>query len=239
MVVGYSGVGKSHTVQFFAKYLCPWFDESYYCFSFQEFFDKCTTCPEHSVVILDECFESMNTKAGISKEFHKVVSFLQVIRQRHLYIFLLLPNFFDLNKSIALYNTSLLFVCYEDGDKRGFYVVFDRIRKKNLFINGHKMQDYSVEFPNIRGRVNSECIINWEKYEKRKKEHLLQQLKEEEEIKKARPSIERDKLLAYNKEILGISVDRLIEIINRPSRTIYDAINRQKEFINEKFKKEN
>jgi len=238
LVCGYSGVGKSHTTQFFARYLCPWFDHTYYCFSVDEFMEKCSTCPEYSSVVLDECFESMNSKAALSREFQKVISFLQIIRQRHLFIFLVLPNFFDLNKSVALYNSSLLVVCYDNLGKRGQYLVFDREKKKNLFIRGHKMMDYSVEEANIRGHVNSTPIIDWKKYEGRKTEHLLQQIKSEQKESKSRPSIERDRLISYCKEILGLSVDRLKEICVMPQRTIYDSINRQKDYVIKRFKEE-
>lgn len=238
IIAGYSGVGKSHTVQFFARYLCEWFDSSYYCFTINEFKEKATNCPEHSAVILDESFDSMNSKASLSKEFQKVISFLQIIRQKHLYIFLLLPNFFDLSKSVALYNSNLLVVCYTtDSGQRGRYAVFDRDAKKNLYIRGLKMMDYGKENPNFRGQVPAKCIIDWEDYERRKANHLKEQIKKEEHEKKSRPIIERDKLLSYNKEILGLSVERLNEITAMPPTTIYDALRRYKDFILKKFSK--
>lgn len=239
IIAGYSGVGKSHTVQYFAKYLDPNFTADNYCFSIDEFIEKASTCPPYTAIVLDESFDSMNSKASLSKEFQKVISFLQIIRQKNLYIFLLLPNFFDLQKSVALYNTNLLIVAYTDErGKRGRYAVFDRDRKKNLYIRGYKMMNYSAEKPNFRGKVPVTCVIDWARYEEKKKEHLLQQMKQDEHEQKSRPSRERDRAICYLKEIVGLSVERIMDITRMPQRTVYDSINRQKEFILKKFKPE-
>lgn len=239
IVAGYSGVGKSHTTQFFAKYLCSWFDSSYYCFSINEFIEKASNCEPYSALVLDESFDSMNSKASLSKEFQKIISFLQIIRQKNLYIFLLLPNFFDLQKSIALYNTNLLIVCYTDKKgRRGNYAVFDRDKKKNLYIRGYKMMDYSRETPNFTGKVPATPIIDWEDYERRKAAHLKQQIDRDEQQIKSRPIVERDKCISYMKEILGLGVDRINLITEMPPTTIYDSVNRQKDFIIKKFKEQ-
>jgi len=177
VVSGIPGAGKSTLARTMAKFVCPWFDESYIAFDYDDFVKLCDNAPEHSAIVLDESFESMNTKVSTSPQFQKIIQHLQLIRQRHLFVFLCLPNFFDLSKGIAVFRTSHLFFVYDDEDgNRGRFCAFDRTAKRKLYIKGNRFLDYYAWSPNFKDRfIENKNICNIELYDRRKLEHLRSQ----------------------------------------------------------------
>lgn len=197
IIAGTPGTGKSNFAMNLARYCCEWFDLSYVAFTAKQFIDLTTNCKKNSSVVLDESFASMNIRAGVSKDFVRVVNHLQLVRQRNLYIFLCLPNFFDLQKSIAIYRTHHLFVCYSPnfGD-RGSFAAFSRDAKKLLYIKGRQFMNYHAEKPNFRGRFVKAKCVDHEAYERLKFENL----KEQEDIMIDKNSKARDSYIAWIRE---------------------------------------
>lgn len=177
VICGLSGAGKStmarNTV---AKYCCPWFSDKYTAMTDKHFIHITKNCKPNSSVILDESFASMNTKLTFSPEYLRVVNHLQIIRQKNLFIFLCLPNFFDLGKGMAIFRSSHLFVTYaqEDG-ARGYFLAFGREEKRKLYVKGMKFMDYYAEEPNFKGRFYKNAGVNDEEhYVKMKMDNLLE-----------------------------------------------------------------
>lgn len=153
IVAGIPGVGKSEFAKVSSRYLCPWFDEKYIAFNAQDFIRITTEAPEYSAVVLDESFESLNTSMSRSPQFVKIINHLQLIRKKHLFIFLCLPNFFDLGSGIALFRSSHLFVVEADEEgNRGYFKAYGRRRKWRLYVNGKKFMNYKAEKPNYKDR---------------------------------------------------------------------------------------
>lgn len=225
LCTGLPGVGKSTFVQFTARYLCDWFNEDYIAFTDEDFIRICNEAPEYSSVVLDESFASLNSKVGMTGAFLRIINHLQLIRQKHLFIFLILPNFFDLSKGVAIFRSSHLFVIYEKENRRAF-AVFDRESKKELYIRGGKYIDYNCVNPNFRGRFDREplqgVIVNKEIYERRKREHLMSQGYEKSETQTdARKS--RDACIKYMVETLNMKKKDVAEIAMVDPRTIYNV----------------
>lgn len=199
LVSGNPGVGKSNFAISCAKFLCENFNEKYICFSAQEFIDLTSTCPKNSAVILDESFASLNAKVSMSSDFIRIINHLQLIRQKNLFIFLVLPNFFDLAKGVAIYRAHHLFVVYGEkfGD-RGRFAAFSRDNKRLLYINGQKFMNYNAQKPNFRGKFVKQKVIDKEVYEKLKSEHLKKQ--GEIQTKKSKYQMQRDKLIKFCNE---------------------------------------
>lgn len=192
--------GKSqlarHTI---ARYLCPWFDNSYTVFSADQFIEVTNNCPEHSAIVLDEAFDSLNSRKTMSKEFLKIVNHLQLLRQRHLFIILCLPNFFDLSKGVSIFRSSHLFVVYAHPKtgKRGGFLAFGRDTKRKLYIQGGKFLNYGAVRPNFVGEFRKNIkLLDDDEYEKMKMEHLLDQNKKLEKPTEAR--VDRANEIARN-----------------------------------------
>ncbi len=211
VVAGLPSSGKSQFAQGACKYLCSWFDENYIAFSGEQFVDLCNTAPEFSAIILDESFQSLNTRTTMTPEFQKIINHLQLIRQKHLYIFFCLPNYFDLAKGIAIFRTHHLYVTYTDswGD-RGPFMAFDRDAKRNLYVKGQKFMDYNAHPANFYGRFALSHCIDENIYDKMKKKHLIEQGSEETVSDKQK--IGRNNLVFYLFDELKLKTDQISDI---------------------------
>jgi predicted ATPase len=192
IVSGLPGSGKSTLAKTIAKYCDPNFTVDNIAFSDKGkdgFIDISNRLPDYSSVILDESFASLNSKVGMTSEFLNIINHLQLLRQKHLFIILCLPNFFDLGKPVSIFRSSHLFVTYDTEGDRGSFLAFDRNAKRKLFIMGHKFIDYNVVKANFRGQFTiNHGIIDEDEYNRRKREHLLSQ---EQNTKKKRPEISK------------------------------------------------
>ena len=176
LIAGYPGTGKSNFAMSVARYCCEWFDISYIAFDAESFIELTNKCKPNSSIILDESFQSLNSKTTMTSDFVRIINHLQLVRQKNLYIFLCLPNFFDLAKTIAIYRSSHLFVTYsEKYGHRGSFAAFGREEKKNLYILGQKFMNYNAARPNFRGRFVKAKGLDMEGYIQRKQEHLKAQ----------------------------------------------------------------
>lgn len=177
VIAGLPGSGKSTFARTPAKYCCKWFDESYIAFTGDDFIRITNDCPKYSSVILDESFQSMNSKVTMTEDFLRIINHLQIIRQKNLFIFLCLPNFFDLSKNIAVFRTSHLFVVYAtDEGQRGRFMAFGRKQKRKLYILGNRFMDYDCVRSNFNGSFSlNPTIINDKLYEDMKMSHLQSQ----------------------------------------------------------------
>jgi hypothetical protein len=178
IIAGIPGDGKSTLGWNLASYVCAWFSLSYICFTAEEFIRVTTNCPKFSSVILDESFEAFNSKGSMTKDFKRVLNHLQIIRQRNLFIFLCLPNFFDLSKNVAVFLASHLFFVYSnrEGD-RGTFLVFGRDEKRKLYVKGSRYMDYGCVTANFSARfyVNKGLILNEEEYDRKKLKYFISQ----------------------------------------------------------------
>jgi hypothetical protein len=233
LVCGLPGLGKSNFAITCAKFCCEWFDESYICFTAEEFIKKTTECQERSAIMLDESFASLNSKISLTSDFLKIVNHLQIIRQKNLYIFLCLPNFFDLAKGIAIYRSSHLFVCYGErfGD-RGDFAAFDRDKKKELYIEGLKYMNYKCVQPNFRGKFTKQQVINEESYRNNKITHL--RIKDPIE-KESKADIKVHKLCAYMNIVDEYTQIEIANIIDSTQQNVQKFVSKEKDFILEKY----
>lgn len=228
IVSGLPGLGKSNFAINIAKFFDYNFTEKNIAFTSDEFIELSNTLPRHSALILDESFASLNSKIGMSADFIRIVNHLQLIRQRNLFTILCLPNFFDLNKSIAIYRSSFLVVVYgkEFGD-RGSFAIFGREEKKMLYILGQKYMNYQAVKPNFRGRFAKQKAISEEEYMETKLEHLTQQEKEKlQQIKK--DTIVRNRLVFYLRNDENWKINKIIEISGLSKKTIYNILNEKR-----------
>jgi len=179
VVAGLPGSGKSTFARGVAAYCCPDFSLDDIVFTADDFIQRTSECPEFSAIVYDECFEGMNTRVTLSPDFQRIINHLQLIRKRHLFIFLCLPNFFDLSKGIAVFRTSHLYVTYATPEGlRGRVMAFSRGAKRNLYVLGGKYMNYGAVHSNFQTtfRKNNH-LVSEEDYEKKKDKVLLARAK--------------------------------------------------------------
>ncbi len=228
IVCGVVGVGKSTFSQFICKYLDPTFTiKDRMCFTAmgeKGLIERTTNGKKGQAFILDESFCDLNTRVTRSSDFLAVINHLQLIRQKGLYIILCLPNFFDLSKGIAVFRASHLFVVYHSKFQRGFFGGFGRPEKRKLYVMGNKFMDYDCIQPNIRGRFPKKWIANFQLYERLKTKHLEEQTNSLMMTKKTKIKDNRDKLIVYLTQVMGVSITKITEITALNRSTIYTIL---------------
>ncbi len=232
--VGFSGTGKSTGTRQFGNYIKHILKKDhnidvkvYVVFSAEEMEAVATTAQKYSIIILDECFADMNSSVSRSKDYQKIINLMQIIRQRGYFLFLNLPNFFDLSKSVALFQTNHLFVFETDeNDYRGRIRVFDRDRKQALYLKGKKELNYYAHRPNYLARFyKDEKAMDNESYEKKKTEHFLNLNKN---LEKLTPKSERNDVMFKLHRDYGFKVTELMKLAGLKSRQVYTILENYK-----------
>src|SRR3990167_2523310 len=177
IISGLPGVGKSTFAQALAKYLDPSFESWQICFTGSEFRNKTINGTKGQAFVPDESFADINTPLSKGPEFIATVNHLQLIRQKNLFLILILPDFFSLSKNVAIFRASHLFVPYSEDYNHGDVAIFDRETKRELYIKGKQFCNYQAALPNFRTDFQVSWFVDKEDYDKRKKEHLLTQSK--------------------------------------------------------------
>ena len=218
VVAGIPGAGKSTLAQQLCKYLDTNFSNDNICFTAKDFIQKTTYGNKGQAFMLDESFADMNSNLSRSPEFIALMNHIQLIRQRGLYLILVLPDFFSLNKNIAVFRTSYLFVVYAEDYKRGAVAVFDRKTKRELYIKGKPFLNYQAVHPNFRCRFTGRWLVDYERYEREKFEHLKKGAEvKEKESKHSKTLYLLCSILKYN---YGLKFDEVEKILNTPKSTL-------------------
>jgi hypothetical protein len=158
VVDGEEGVGKSVLAQQLAKTFDSDFNIDKICFNSDQFIKQLKTAKKHSCIVLDEAFSSANSRAALTEVNRSLIGVATEMRQRNLFVIIVIPSFFDLDKYFALWRCRcLLHVYFASDGRRGRYIIFPKTAKKYLYLMGKKYYDYSkpkspyppCSFPNV------------------------------------------------------------------------------------------
>jgi hypothetical protein len=98
---------------------------------------------------------------------HQVNSMLNKCRAKNLYLFILIPDFIDLDKTVAIHRSRALIEVYAPDYKRGFFSFYNYEKKKQYYNAGKKGFGYKIH-PNFRGRFLQGYMLNEQAYRKKK-----------------------------------------------------------------------
>ena len=174
IVDGLERVGKSTLGISCAYYLADGnFTVDNICASGDEAIQKIESFPDKSVLLIDEGSLIFNSKDAMKTEQKKIMKILNVVGQKNMIFIIILPSFFDLNKSIAIRRSKFLLHCYTDKQLlRGRFAYFGEDAKKILYSVGKKNYD-SYEYPkrnqNELGRYTDFNPLGQEYIETKKK----------------------------------------------------------------------
>lgn len=142
---GEEGCGKSVLAMQMAKYLDPSFTIDNIVFNSDAFIKKIKDpkTKKGSCILLDEAFSAANSRASMSEVNRSMIAVSTEMRQRNLFVLIVLPSFFDLDRAFAIHRTKALFHVYLDEDfNRGQYIIFPKDLKRDLYIAGKKKYSY-------------------------------------------------------------------------------------------------
>ncbi len=220
--------GKSVFAQQLASFVDPDFSLKNIVFTPKQFEYAILNSKPYSCIIYDEAYGGINSRATMSKVNRSIVKMLTEIGSRNLYIIIVLPCFFELDKYVALWRSKALFHIYTMEDPkstrivRGFFTAHNEDNKKNLYIYGKKFLNYKVTNPDFRGRFTNKWLVDKSEYEqkKRKAQQEGEGLKEgiDEEVFKV-------KLFDYLMKNNNLSNALRADIMGMNQRTFYRHLN--------------
>lgn len=144
VIDGEEGSGKSVLAMQIALYLDPKFNLDSVVFNADQFMKKIREIRRHTCIVLDEAFNASNARASLSQVNRAMLGVATEMRQRNLFIIMVLPSFFDLDKYFALWRCkALIHVYFKKDGSRGRYILFPKTKKKYLYLNGKKTYNYS------------------------------------------------------------------------------------------------
>lgn len=148
IIDGEEGSGKSLLGLQIGYYLDPTLNLSRIVYSGEEFGKAITEAEKNQVIIFDEAFNGLASAGAISSMNKLIVRKLMECRQKNLFIIIILPTIFELQKYAAIFRSSALFHVYATRKGvRGYYRVYNKANKKLLYLMGKKL--YSYSYPHL------------------------------------------------------------------------------------------
>lgn len=172
VIDGREGSGKSALGMQLAKALDPEFNIDKIAFNGLQFMKlvKDPNRKKGDCILLDEAFNAASSRATLSEINRAMVGVATEMRQLNLFIIIILPTFFDLDRYFALWRCDTLFHVYLDKKgNRGQYVIFPFDSKLKLYVDGKKTYNYNaVKSPYPPCRFNKMWIVDEAEYRERK-----------------------------------------------------------------------
>ncbi len=218
--------GKSVLAQQMAFYCDPTLTIDRVCFTPTDFKKAIIKAKKYEAVVYDEAYGGMSSRATLTDMNQSLMKMLAEIRQKNLFVFIVLPCFFELDKYAAVWRSrALIHVYTAAGFKRGFFKFYGQDRKKKLYVVGKKFYNYKVARPNFRGRFVNGYPLNEKEYRARKLQALSirgnDPEKESVTLRKVRS--QRDTLIVAHKNITGLTDRELGKLLSVSRTTITEA----------------
>jgi len=228
---GYEGTGKSVFAQQVAFYCDPTLILDRIVFNEEDFKKAVTNAGKYQAIIYDEAYGGLSSRAAMSNVNRSIIKMLTVIRAKNLFIFIVLPTFFDLDKYIALWRSRGLINVYSPGDfERGYFSFYGREEKRKLYVTGKQEYNYGFGKPNFRGRFTNRYLVDEEAYRKKKSETSMGR-EDSNRLGKADLAKRMKKQLATNLKTqdIGLSNTQIAKIIGVSRMTIHTYLHEDKE----------
>jgi len=227
---GYEGSGKSTKAIQDAFYCDPTLTLERITFTPDDFKKQIIKAQQYQAVVYDEAYTGLSSRSAMSRVNKTLVQMLAEIRQKNLFVFVVMPTFFDLDKYVALWRTRALVHVYSPGNfERGYFAFYNIDKKKDLYINGKKYYSYSKPKPNFIGRFTKYFPLDKTEYRRKKKQSLTD--REEQNIEDDR--LEELKELMFNRlqELDEPLTHRIkIKILRIPESTYYTKLKKYEEY---------
>jgi len=178
VIDGKEGSGKSTFAFQIGRYVDPTLDVKRVCFSPEEFREAVLKAKRGECIIYDEAFTGFSSRSSLSPVNKVLVSLAMQMRQKNLFIIIVLPTIFLLDKYMAIFRTKILLHVYESKGIRGYFKLYNARKKKYLILMGAKTMSYHVKglWTRFGGRFYGKFALGddsaEEEYRKRKEKAL-------------------------------------------------------------------
>jgi len=170
---GYEGAGKSTLMMQIGKYVDPSLDLNRVCITAEEFKRAVIKADKGQCVIYDEAVTGLSAGESITRVGRLLKSLMMQMRQKNLFVIIILPSLFEFNKYAVLSRARSFFHVYEAKGRMGYWIGFNRKDMRMLYLKGKKTHSYTVR-SRFRGRFYGKYTVNDEAYRKKKEEALME-----------------------------------------------------------------
>jgi len=174
VIDGREGAGKSAFGFQLAKALDDDFNVDKICFNANQFITaiKSPDRKKGDCIVLDEAFSAASARASLTQVNRAMIGVATEMRQLNLFVIVILPTFFDLDRYFAIWRCDTLFHVYKDKKgNRGRFIIFPFHSKKNLYLKGKKGYHYGVvRSPYPACRFLKGYVVDEEEYRIKKAE---------------------------------------------------------------------
>lgn len=175
---GYEGSGKSVKAMQDAYFCDPTLSLDRVTFSPWEFSKAIKGADKYQAVIYDEAFTGFLSRQTMTLINTILVKMLAEIRQKNLFVFIVMPSFFDIDRYVSLWRSrALIHVYIGDNHQRGYFSFYNHERKKDLYMMGKKHYSYAKPAPNFIGRFTNYYPLDEKAYRQKKNDALTRKEK--------------------------------------------------------------
>ncbi len=179
---GREGSGKSVFGMQVAKAIDPTLSLDRICMNAQQFKDAIYKAQKGQAIIFDEAFSGLSSRGSMSEINRMLVSLMMQMRQKNLFVVVILPTFFMLDRYVAIFRSRGLIHIHKVKDKR-YFMVFNHKKKKKLYLEGKQLFSFGKNRTRFTGRFYGKYVINENEYRKKKAKALEEMEKNPEDIK--------------------------------------------------------
>lgn len=228
-------IGKSCIAMHMARYLDPSFDISRVMFKSSQLMELSFKLKRGQAIVYDEARRGTETKRALEKKNQNLIDFFNECGQLGLYIFLVMPDFFELKKEIAVNRSQFLVnVYFGQNLQRGFFSFYDDRKKAMLYFKGKKYyNNYNLVYPNFRGRFNNDWVVDKDKYQAMKLAYIKELMAEDklhDKPKKEQRWLDGTaRLIKYCKNgNVSMTYEQISEVMDIPSSSIHTFLKENK-----------
>lgn len=166
---GKEGAGKSTLAFQIGKYVDPTLDLSRVVFNAEDFREAVFKAKKGQCIIYDEAFTGLSSRSSLSGINRALVGLMMQMRQKNLFVIIVLPTFFLLDKYVALFRTRFLIHVFESRGIRGYFRLYNSKKKKLLFLLGRQTYSYMTHKVRTRfkGRFYGKFALGGEEVEEK------------------------------------------------------------------------
>jgi hypothetical protein len=220
VIDGNEGGGKSTLAFQIGKYVDPTLNLSRVVFNAEDFREAVFKAKKCQCIIYDEAFTGLSSRSSLSGINRALVSLMMQMRQKNLFVLIVLPTFFLLDKYVALFRTVALIHVYEVRGRRGYFKIFSKRSRKILYLFGKQTYSYHHKkvYTNFKGRFYGNFALGDEKEEERYRKRKIDALQATESnpmsAGQAKYKEQRDILLHLLRKNMRLPYSQMQELLN-------------------------
>ncbi len=217
--------GKSTLAFQIGKYVDPTLNLDRIVFDAESFRQAIFKATKGQCVIFDEAFTGFSSRASLSAINRALVNLMMQMRQKNLFVIIVLPTFFLLDKYVALWRTKALIHVYENKGRRGYFRLYNKKKKKLLYLFGKQTYSYNPKinskerlYTNFKGHFYGVFALGDKETEKKYRKKKIKALEDTEKNPMTAGQVkyreQRDIIIYLLRKNLKLTYQELAELLS-------------------------